>query len=137
VTTASTTKAKAKAKPRAAACDGDLWVPARGEISLAEVMKALGDPTRLRIVRTLAEKGMDGCTGGATTEASKQLLSHHIRVLREAGLIECWYEGRNKYARLRFADLEAEFPGLLASVTSSLRRRRIGRSAKRREKAAS
>jgi DNA-binding transcriptional ArsR family regulator len=30
-------------------------MPARGEISLAEVMKALGDPTRLRIVRTLAE----------------------------------------------------------------------------------
>lgn len=109
--------------------ESDLWIPERGSISLPDIMKALGDPTRLRIVRALAEAGMDGRTCGTMTPASKQLLSHHIRVLREAGLVECWYEGRSKYARLRFDDLEAEFPGMLASITSSLKHRRISRTA--------
>ena len=54
--------------------------------SLENVLHALGDPVRLGIVRQLAREGETSCAalnGGR----SKSTMSHHFRVLREAGLV--------------------------------------------------
>ncbi|MEM1109731.1 MAG: metalloregulator ArsR/SmtB family transcription factor [Planctomycetota bacterium] len=66
-------------------------------------LKALADPTRLAVVRRL----LDGGPGyvGAINESlglDQSLLSHHLKVLREAGLVEAEREG--KAVRYRLAD---------------------------------
>jgi DNA-binding transcriptional ArsR family regulator len=45
-------------------------------------------------------------------------MSHHWRVLREAGLTSTMVEGRTRWVELRADDIEARFPGLLSAVLS-------------------
>ena len=99
-----------------------MFHPATADISLAGVMHALSDPTRLLIVAQLAATDGDVC-GDIGTEADlhKSTFSHHYRVLREAGLTLTTVEGRNRIVRLRKEDLDARFPGLLDSVLAALR----------------
>lgn len=64
---------------------------------MAPVMAALGDPVRLRIISMLAaaEDGFAcGCDLEAPLDLSQPTVSHHMRVLREAGLIEGIKQGR-------------------------------------------
>jgi DNA-binding transcriptional ArsR family regulator len=42
--------------------------------------------------------------------------SHHLKVLREAGIVRAEADGTRRYYTLRRDDLEARFPGLLDSV---------------------
>ena len=50
---------------------------------------------------------------------SKSTGSHHLKVLREAGVVKAREEGTKKYHSLRRTDLDARFPGLLHSVLRS------------------
>jgi DNA-binding transcriptional ArsR family regulator len=52
---------------------------------------------------------------------SKATLSHHFRVLREAGLVRTRLDGRKRLLSLRIDDLEARFPGLLHAVLTAKR----------------
>ena len=52
---------------------------------------------------------------------SKATLSHHFRVLREAGVVRTRLDGRKRLLSLRYDDLEARFPGLLDAVLSAKR----------------
>jgi DNA-binding transcriptional ArsR family regulator len=47
---------------------------------------------------------------------SKSTGSHHLKVLREAGVVQGKADGTRRYYSLRRDDLEARFPGLLDSV---------------------
>ncbi len=47
---------------------------------------------------------------------SKATLSHHFRVLREAGILRTRPDGRKRLLSLRESDLNARFPGLLQAV---------------------
>jgi DNA-binding transcriptional ArsR family regulator len=97
--------------------------PSTDDISLASVMHALSDPVRLEIVARLADSDGENCGGiGDGIELHKSTLSHHYRVLREAGLTRTTLEGRSRVVRLRLDDLESRFPGLLTSVLTALRR---------------
>lgn len=89
--------------------------PTRADLSLPAVLYALSDPTRLAIVRAIAATGERSC-GGFGLPLPKPTLSHHFKVLREAGLIEIRLEGTQRLNSLRHADLEARFPGLLDAV---------------------
>ena len=82
---------------------------------ITAVLEALADPVRLAIVRRLADRGPQTC-GGFDLPVHKSTLSHHFRVLREAGLIEHHCQGTWRLLRLRRSDLDAAFPGLLESV---------------------
>ena len=100
--------------------DEPLFHPDRRDLDLVTVLRALADPTRLEIVRILAaDPAREIACGAFGLEASKQNLSHHFRVLREAGVARSRDEGRNRFTSLRSDDLEARFPGLLAGVLSS------------------
>jgi ArsR family transcriptional regulator len=56
---------------------------------MVRIAQALGDPTRLRIYRTIAS-GCEPCCGDLCRQAgvSAATTTHHVRVLEEAGLVE-------------------------------------------------
>ncbi|MEV4743971.1 helix-turn-helix domain-containing protein [Streptomyces sp. NPDC049555] len=98
--------------------DETLPQPAREEIELVAVLRALGDPVRLRLLAVYAddrEHSCDQCELGLE-DLHKSTVSHHMRVLREAGVTTTRTAGRNRYVRLRRADLDARFPGLLDAI---------------------
>lgn len=66
----------------------------RDEIRLAAMLKALGNPVRFRIMQYLADKQM--CITGDIVEfttLAQSTVSQHLKVLREAGLIDGEIEG--------------------------------------------
>lgn len=62
---------------------------------LAPMFKALGDPVRLRLLSLIAAAGEQICVCDLTSafEVSAPTISHHLRVLREAGLVDCERRG--------------------------------------------
>jgi DNA-binding transcriptional ArsR family regulator len=62
---------------------------------LAEIFKALSDPTRLKLVKLLSECSAGECSGGALCVnalahrlgVTQSAVSQHLRVLRQAGLV--------------------------------------------------
>jgi len=87
---------------------------------LAQVFKALGDPVRLRLVSLIgARQGSEVCVCDLTSafELSQPTISHHLKVLREAGLIDSERRGTWVYYRLVPAALE-RMAGLLSVPVS-------------------
>ena len=95
--------------------------PAAADISLPAVMGALSDPLRVQIVRTLAADGERIC-GTLDLGVSKATRSHHLRVLREAGVTHTRVEGTRRYTSLRRDALDARFPGLLDALLAAAQR---------------
>jgi ArsR family transcriptional regulator len=65
-------------------------------VDLAKGFKALGDPVRLRLLSLIAARaGAEVCVCDLTDafEVKGPTISHHLRVLREAGLIDCERRG--------------------------------------------
>ena len=96
---------------------------------LADVLYALSDPLRLKIVRRLAEEGETAC-GEFDVDMPKSSLSHHFKVLRDAGVIATRGEGVRRINTLRREELDRAFPGLLAAILGV---RRVRRSANARQ----
>jgi DNA-binding transcriptional ArsR family regulator len=95
----------------------------RGELDLPSVMHALADPSRLRMVAALDGGTELSCAElgeRAGTAMAKSTTSHHLAVLREAGLIRTRHEGQRKLAMLRREELDATFPGLLNAVIAGV-----------------
>ena len=92
--------------------------PALDEVALSQVLYALSDPVRLGVVRQLAQAGEATCStldGGRP----KSSMSHHFRVLREAGLVRTRTDGPAHMNDLRKAEIEKRFPGLLKAVLAA------------------
>ena len=56
---------------------------------------------------------------GAGLEMSKSTFSHHLRILREAGVVTRRTAGTKSYMSLRKDDLDGRFPGLIDSILTS------------------
>jgi DNA-binding transcriptional ArsR family regulator len=97
----------------------DLPAPHRDEIDLVAVLHALSDPVRLGIVVGLRESGDERRCGSFEAPVTKSTLTHHFRVLREAGVISQRQDGTARLSQLRTGDLEERFPGLLDAVLSA------------------
>lgn len=83
--------------------------------------KALSDPTRRRILELLGERDMTAGEIGEHFPQNKATLSHHLEVLREAGLVEAERRGRNVLYRLDTTVLQgliSWFLGLTETETS-------------------
>jgi DNA-binding transcriptional ArsR family regulator len=88
-----------------------------GDVQLVTVLAALADPIRLEIVRTLADGRPHPKTADVWRfDVQKSTLSHHFRILREAGLTRTEVAGRTHTIQLRRDELDERFPGLIASV---------------------
>ncbi|MDZ5449717.1 MULTISPECIES: ArsR/SmtB family transcription factor [Labrys] len=88
--------------------------PDVNDINLIGVLAALGDPVRLHIVTTLLAEGEKGSTE-FDCQVANSTLSHHIKQLREAGIVSHRKEGTRCFVALR-PDIDEKFPGLLQSV---------------------
>lgn len=93
----------------------ELFHPEIEQISLASLLYALGDPVRLEIARRLAQSGEQPCSA-LCSDVAKSTLSHHFKILREAGVVFSRKEGTQRLNSLRRADLEARFPGLMDAI---------------------
>lgn len=73
----------------------------------ARIFRALGDETRLAILRQLRAEGeVCACAFRACCTLAQPTVSHHLRVLREAGLVSADKRGLWVYYRLNPAALE-------------------------------
>ncbi|MEQ8235938.1 MAG: metalloregulator ArsR/SmtB family transcription factor [Syntrophomonadaceae bacterium] len=66
----------------------------------ARVLKALGEPTRLKIIRFLWERELCICELVAILEMSQPRISQHVKVLKQAGLIKERRVRQNSYLSL-------------------------------------
>jgi DNA-binding transcriptional ArsR family regulator len=88
-------------------------------LDLAVIMRTLGDPLRLEMIRLIGEVGESPCG-----ELSDRLgipastASYHMRLLREAGLTRKRALGTQHLISLRREDLESRFPGLVELITA-------------------
>jgi DNA-binding transcriptional ArsR family regulator len=92
--------------------------PPTSALDLATIMRALGDPVRLEVLRLLADGRTRGCgelAGALDLPASTG--SYHLRVLREAGVTRTRAEGTLRLISLRREDLDERFPGLVDALT--------------------
>jgi DNA-binding transcriptional ArsR family regulator len=93
--------------------------PPVDQIALPTVLVALGDPTRLAIVRELARREAPMNCSMFLGLTSKTNLSYHLARLREAGITRTKAVGTSKFTTLRRDDLDSRFPGLLDSVITA------------------
>ncbi|GHJ51343.1 transcriptional regulator [Nonomuraea sp. TT08I-71] len=96
----------------------ELHEPELREVPVTAVLAALADDVRLQIVRALAEGGEHAC-GTFEFGVSKATRSHHLKVLREAGLTRTRVAGTSRYVRLRRDELDRLYPGLLDAVLTT------------------
>jgi ArsR family transcriptional regulator, arsenate/arsenite/antimonite-responsive transcriptional repressor len=77
-----------------ATTDASTLAPSQSD-ALAERLKALADPTRLRMLDLLAQQSAPLCVCEINEHFAQRqpTISHHLRILREAGLIDCEKRG--------------------------------------------
>jgi ArsR family transcriptional regulator, arsenate/arsenite/antimonite-responsive transcriptional repressor len=84
---------------------------------IAPMFKALGDPVRLRLMSMIASTAeVCVCDLNDAFEVSGPTVSHHLRVLREAGLVDSERRGTWVFYRVRPAALE-RLGGLLTAAS--------------------
>lgn len=88
--------------------------PTLSELTLTGVLAALADPVRLSIVAGLAS-GEERAWSDFDCGVANSTLSHHMKTLREAGVIQHRKDGTRCFVSLR-PDLEERFPGLLGVI---------------------
>ena len=116
--------------PQASCCPGLLSAPLdEGQaVKLAGVFKALGDPVRLRLLSMIASRA-DGevcvCELTPAFELSQPTISHHLKLLRQAGLIDCERRGTWVYYWLL-----PEMTDMLAGILTRPAGERLRASAK-------
>ena len=60
----------------------------------ADILRALGDATRLRVLQELLDRPLHVNDLMAKLKSEQSLLSHHLKVLREAGLVTATRDGK-------------------------------------------
>jgi DNA-binding transcriptional ArsR family regulator len=93
--------------------------PAIEEVALEHLFQALSDPVRIDIVRQLASVPEASCNA-LNAGRPKSSMSHHFRVLREAGLVRTRAQGTAHANTLRRAELDGRFPGLIDALLAAV-----------------
>jgi DNA-binding transcriptional ArsR family regulator len=91
-------------------------------VTLTGVLAALSDPVRLSLVCRLS-KGEELAWSQFDVDVANSTLSHHLKILREAGVTQARKEGTRCFVSLR-PDLEELFPGLVGQVLQLAERNR-------------
>jgi ArsR family transcriptional regulator len=98
---------------------------------VSRAFKALGDPVRLRLLSLITSAQGEICvcdlTGGF--DVSGPTISHHLKILREAGLVDCERRGTWVYywanpERLQWMSALLATPGLAAEPAGAVSERR-------------
>jgi DNA-binding transcriptional ArsR family regulator len=97
--------------------------PSIEDIQVEGILHALSDPVRLAIFTDIAGAACaQSCS--AFTEVNhrpipKSSLSHHFKVLREAGLVRSERQGVEMRNTSRCTEIEGRFPGLLPAIIAA------------------
>ncbi|MBT2761342.1 metalloregulator ArsR/SmtB family transcription factor [Paenibacillus sp. ISL-20] len=91
------------------------YQPNVNDIRLLPILNALSDPRRIQMVSTLHELGEQNCAVFKDL-MPKSTLTHHLKILREAGVTKLRIDGTQHFYSLRMEDLEQLFPGLMGIV---------------------
>jgi predicted transcriptional regulator len=96
--------------------------PAIKDVTLEHVLNALGDESRMRIVRNIFDADrplncQDAAKGIEDLPVSTR--SHCFRVLREGGIIFAEKKGRDCFSTIRTEELNTKFPNLLTTILSA------------------
>jgi DNA-binding transcriptional ArsR family regulator len=91
-------------------------IPPIGSVDVTAVLFALSDPARLAIVRQLTIPVDELTCRSVALDMPKSTRSHHLKVLREAGVIRMEPRGRESILTLRRTDLDGRWPGLLTAI---------------------
>jgi ArsR family transcriptional regulator len=89
-------------------------ISALDAVDLARAFKAIGDPVRLRLLSLIASRDGETCVCDLTApfDLTAPTISHHLKVLREAGLIDSERRGTWVYYR--------SVPGALSRLSGVL-----------------
>ena len=94
--------------------------PAIEDVPVGAILHALADPVRVALYAGIAAEGCErNCTtlaGELEVPIPKSTLSHHLRILREAGLIRGERHGVEMRNVSRCTEVNARYPGLLPSI---------------------
>ena len=94
--------------------------PKLKDIPLEQVLKALGDPVRISVVKQLLKSPEKQIACGTFDyDVTKATFSHHMQILREAGVVRTCQEGTKRMSSLRSEELNKRFPGLLQMILSA------------------
>jgi DNA-binding transcriptional ArsR family regulator len=100
-----------------------LFHPAIEDVEPQAILHALSDANRAAILAKILTTGVvEACTNVAALGdrvIPKSSLSNHFKVLREAGLIRSERHGNEVRNQSRFAEVDARFPGLIASIINA------------------
>ena len=98
---------KAKVINEATCCDveespAEATAPDGGIADAATLFKALSDETRLRMVQAMARSQQELCECEIVPQfgLSQSTISYHLKVLRQAGIVECEKQGLWTYCRV-------------------------------------
>jgi ArsR family transcriptional regulator len=105
-------------RERGVCCSVEFSLADERAVKLADVLKALADPTRVQIVAALRDAKAPLCTCDftAASDLSQPTITHHMGKLREAGLVEATRSGIWTYYRLR-AHLPANVRQIVDALT--------------------
>jgi DNA-binding transcriptional ArsR family regulator len=90
--------------------------PAVEDLDLATVLHAMADPVRLAALRQIGADPAGRICAEIHLPVGQSTKSHHLKVLREAGLLRVFPEGRFRRHELRSEELQRRFPGVLDAV---------------------
>jgi len=94
----------------------DAGDPLAPPAAVVRLHRALGDETRLRILRLLAGRDHYLTEIASALELSKPTIKHHLALLRAAGLVTLTEEGGLSYYSLRRGTIEANGRGLIEYI---------------------
>lgn len=89
------------------------------DIETTVLLHALADPSRLSIVSTLYDEPDGRACGTFPVDVSPSTMSHHFKVLRQAGVIRQEDHGAQRWTTLRRDELAARFPGVIDALMST------------------
>ena len=106
-------------------------------IQFQRIAKALSDPRRFEVLEVIAESGSELSCGAVVERfpVAQATISHHLKELVEAGLVETRSEGQFKYLSARSDVLEEYTSELRRRLTPSLNKQKKSKSADQRKPA--
>ncbi|MEU3984013.1 helix-turn-helix domain-containing protein [Streptomyces sp. NPDC026672] len=94
--------------------------PPAPDLDLATVLRTLGDPVRLEIVRILSGGDLHSCGRLAEMVGLPfSTCSYHLKQLLLSGVTEVHAEGTTRFQVVRRAELDSRFPGLIDLVLAA------------------
>ncbi len=96
--------------------------PAIKEVPVEAILHALADPVRVAIYADIVKGCNENCSTFLTVGGRgipKSTLSHHFRILREAGLIRSERRGVEMFNTSRCEEVDRRYPGLIQAIVKA------------------